>query len=124
MKAIPRRFLIHAASVRTPLKHNTFGEAASAAPVALRFVRIDCTADSPPDGDKPCGQLIYDCRNSRPSGFRLAVGQEVSFGGLVFTVRSVTPLYGGEKLHHVEAELVRGRNPRLTLCGLHPEPQT
>ena len=121
MKAIPKNFLIHTADIRTPLKHNAFGEAEYSDIEALRFVRIDYSLTDVigkvKNEDKPCGVLIYDCKNSLPSGFAFSLGQEITFGDCVFTVCSVTPLYGGKGLHHLEVGLVLGRNPRLYLSS-------
>jgi len=116
IKAIPKNFLIHSAKVRTPLKHNSFGEDEFSDDAVLRFVRLDYSLTDPLNGDdKTCGVLIYDCKNSSPPGFEFSVGQEISFGDCIFTACSVTPLFHGRGLHHIEVGLRRGAQPRLSL---------
>ena len=119
IKAIPKNFLVHTASVRTPVRHNSFGGSEYFAPVILKYIRIDYEVHEPIKaagaGYNSVGTLIYDVQNSSPKNFDFEVGQEVSFDGQVFTVYSVLPLFHGKKLHHIEAGLKQGSNLNLSL---------
>ena len=110
MRYIPREMLIHSAELRSPLSEDSFGNVIWSEAVKLEFIRIDeenkvgFSGMNKPDSGSAL--LIYDCRNSRPRNLEFAPGQQISFGGKDYTISAVRRLYGKNRLHHIEAELI------------------
>lgn len=109
IRAIPRYLLVHRAELYNIAGVGCFGERNYEEPISLRFIRVDYTSGINRDGikgfnDKGAGQavLIYDCRNSLPSGVGFEIGQKIVFEGHVFTVCKTAVYYGIKRAHHIE----------------------
>lgn len=122
MPPIPKKLLIHSAELITEFSPDKWGKASERETVKLEHVRID------PSEKYVIGEngetlrlsavLFFDCRNSFPQNIKFAlkddaaeekkvVLQKVSFGGRLFTVHTVKPLYADKnRIHHYEIELV------------------
>lgn len=111
MRCIPRYLLIHRAKLYERKKGGFFDDEKNE-PTELSFIRIDYSAKINRDGvkgfnDKGSGSalLIFDCKNSLPSGMEFSIGQRVVWGGKSFTVSGVEVIYGSTAPHHIEVTL-------------------
>ena len=108
MKPIPKRLLIHAATLRSPGAMDVW-QAPTWEDTPLKHVRIEPSAKVVLTKDNTEVQLvstlIYDCVNSSPRGIEFAAGQRVVWGGRECTVETVEQLYDERHLHHWEVGL-------------------
>lgn len=119
---IPKRLLIHSAELITEFSADKWGTPQKSETVQLEHVRIEPSAKYVIGGNGETVQLaavlFFDCRNSSPADVSFAlkddtvdgvtvVLQKVSFGGRLFTVQTVEPLYADKKrVHHYEVGLI------------------
>ena len=119
---IPKRLLIHSAELITEFSADKWGTPQKSETVKLEHVRIEPSAKYVIGGSGETIQLaavlFFDCRNSSPADVTFAlkndtvnggtvVLQKVSFGGRLFTVQTVEPLYADKnRIHHYEVGLV------------------
>ena len=110
IRAIPRPLLIHSAAYRYNIVKDAYGNITSSSTKALSRVRIDPASSIKRTKDNQELQLrsvlIYDARNSTPTGISFAVGNTITFNGDDLTIVSVDKLYDNRKLHHVEVGLI------------------
>ena len=109
MKPIPKRLLIHSATLKGVTRDAWQSE--TLAPIAaLTHVRIDPSAKLVTDKQNRqvtlTAEMIYDCRNSSPRDTAFTEGQKVLFAGREYTIETIALLYDEEKLHHYELGLV------------------
>lgn len=120
--SIPKKALIHSAELITEFSADKWGTPQKSETVQLEHVRIEPSAKYVIDGDGETIQLaavlFFDCRNSSPADVTFAlkgdtvncgtvVLQKVSFGGRLFTVQTVEPLYADKNhIHHYEVGLI------------------
>lgn len=120
--SIPKKALIHSAELITKFSADKWGTPQKSETVQLEHVHIEPSAKYVIDGDGETIQLaailFFDCRNSSPADVTFAlkgdtvngetvVFQKVSFGGRLFTVQTVEPLYADKnRIHHYEVGLV------------------
>ena len=110
MKPIPRNLLIHAASLQTAGTPDKWGKREPTTK-ELKYIRIEPSSKLVQDKENKQIQLsstlFYDCRNSLPRGVEfIEEGQTVLFGSKKYEVKTIEPLYDGNKLHHYELGLV------------------
>ena len=119
---IPKRLLIHSAELITEFSADKWGTPQKSETVQLEHVRIEPSAKYVIGGNGETVQLaavlFFDCRNSSPADVSFAlkddtvnggtvVLQKVSFGGRLFTVQTVEPLYADKNhIHHYEVGLI------------------
>lgn len=119
---IPKKLLIHSAELITEFSPDKWGKATEREAAKLEHVRIDPSEKNVigENGEtlRLSAVLFFDCRNSSPQNIKFAlkddvvggktvVAQKVSFGGRLFTVHTVKPLYADKnRIHHYEVELV------------------
>ncbi|MDE6745592.1 MAG: minor capsid protein [Oscillospiraceae bacterium] len=119
---IPKRLLIHSAELITEFTPDKWGRASEWNTIKLEHVRIEPSAKHVINGSGETVQLaavlFFDCRNSSPADVafalkddtvngRIVALQKVSFGGRLFTVQTVEPLYADKnRIHHYEVGLV------------------
>lgn len=120
--SIPKRALIHSAELITEFSADKWGTPQKSETVQLEHVRIEPSAKYVIGGNGETVQLaavlFFDCRNSSPADVTFAlkddivnggtvVLQKVSFGGRLFTVQTVEPLYADKNhIHHYEVGLI------------------
>ena len=120
--SIPKKALIHSAELITEFSADKWGTPQKSETVQLEHVRIEPSAKYVIGGNGETVQLaavlFFDCRNSSPADVSFAlkndtvnggtvVLQKVSFGGRLFTVQTVEPLYADKnRIHHYEVGLV------------------
>lgn len=111
MMPIPKRLLIHAAELQTVSEKNSWGKENLTDPVMLNHVRLEPSAkyvkDKQNNEIQLAAVLIYDCKNSRPSGLNFADGQVIAFNSETYQVQMVEALYDGHRLHHYEVGVIR-----------------
>lgn len=119
---IPKRLLIHSAELITDFSPDKWGKPSESETVQLEHVRIEPSAKYVIGGNGETVQLaavlFFDCRNSSPADVtfalkddtvndRTVVLQKVSFGGRLYTVQTVEPLYADRnRIHHYEVGLI------------------
>lgn len=119
---IPKRLLIHSAELITEFSADKWGTPQKSETVQLEHVRIEPSAKYVIGGNGETVQLaavlFFDCRNSSPADVtfalkddtvndRTVVLQKVSFGGRLYTVQTVEPLYADRnRIHHYEVGLI------------------
>lgn len=128
---IPKSLLIHSAELITEFYPDKWGTATERDTVILEHIRIESSAkhariepytkqviDRNGETIQLSAVLFFDCRNSSPADVtfalkddtvngRTAVLQKVSFGGRLYTVQTVKPLYADKnRIHHYEIGLV------------------
>lgn len=108
MRPIPKRLLIHSATLKTPngvdaWQNTTYQDQ------AISHVRVEPCSKIVQTKDNTEVQLtsllIYDCRNSSPAGITFEVQQKIKWNGTEYTIVSPEPLYDESKLHHWEVGL-------------------
>lgn len=109
MKPIPRKLLIHTVTHGYSLTKTTWGVESGSSRTISR-VRIEPSDKIIKSKDNTEQQLnavlFYDCLNSSPNGVTFARDDTITFGGEVYRVEQVTPLYDESTLHHYELGLV------------------
>lgn len=119
---IPKRLLIHSGSLITEFAPDKWGKATERETVKLERVRIEPSAKHVINGNGETVQLsavlFFDCRNSSPADVKFALKddtvngrtatlQKVSFGGRLYTVQTIEPLYADKNsIHHYEVGLI------------------
>lgn len=119
---IPKKLLIHSAELITDFSPDKWGTPQKSEMVQLEHVRIEPSAKYVIGGNGETVQLaavlFFDCRNSSPADVtftlksdtvngRTVVLQKVSFGGRLYTVQTVEPLYADRnRIHHYEVGLI------------------
>lgn len=110
MKAIPKKLLIHNATLSKTMKTNRWGDEKVEKQYLLSRVRMEPSSKIVRDKNgteiQLAATLFYDCRNSRPQGIEFAVDDIILFSGQKHAVQLVEPLYDGERLHHYELGLI------------------
>ncbi len=110
MKPIPKSLLIHTVIHMKPAKTDRWGKTELASGKKLEYVRMEPSSRIIRDKNHAevqlAATLIYDCRNSRPSGVVFAVDDIIVFNGQKHQVKTVEPLYDGRRLHHYEMGLI------------------
>ena len=108
MRPIPRALLIHSATLQQA-QTDAYGQSTLTTLADLTRVRVEPLAESVFDKEGECVErtalLIYDTRNSRPTGISFAIGQRVSCEGTAYRVTAVERCEDGRGLHHVEISL-------------------
>lgn len=118
---IPKKLLIHSAELITEFTPDKWGKASEQKSVNLEHIRIEPSAKYIINGSGETVQLaavlFFDYRNSSPADVtfalkddnvdgKTAARQKVSFGGRLFTVQTVEPLYADKnRIHHYEVGL-------------------
>lgn len=112
MMPIPKKLLIHKVLHERINKKDRWGAVEEADTTEVTKVRIEPINRIARDKNNAEIQLeailFFDCKNSRPAGFKFAEDDVISFGDNKYRVQSVELLYDGEKLHHYELGLVKG----------------
>ncbi len=119
---IPKKLLIHSAKLITEFDTDKWGNSTTQSEEILENIRIEPSSEIITDSFgtalKLSAVLFFDGRNSRPQEINFALKgdvmsgktvkiQRVEFGGRLFTVASVTPLFAdGNKIHHYEVGLM------------------
>lgn len=119
---IPKCRLFHSAELITEFAPDKWGKATERDRAKLEHVRIEPSAKHVIGGNGETVQLaavlFFDCRNSSPADItfalkddavngRTVVLQRVGFGGRLFTVQTIEPLYADKnRIHHYEVGLV------------------
>ncbi|MBQ7003366.1 MAG: hypothetical protein IJN57_05295 [Oscillospiraceae bacterium] len=109
MKPIPKRLLIHSASLHG-VTEDVWQKESLTTIAELCRIRIEPMTKLITDKqNRQCtlsAMLLYDCRNSAPQGVQFEVGQKLLWNGTEYRVETVEPLYDGARLHHLEVGLV------------------
>lgn len=109
MRPIPRKLLIHTATLKTSASIDAF-QKPTHAETALTCVRIEPSNAVIKTKDNTeitlSAVLFYDCTNSLPKGTDFALESKIVFGGEERMVKSVERFYDHNKLHHLEIGLV------------------
>lgn len=109
MKPIPKKLLIHSATLKNVTfddwQNETFTTAAE-----LTSIRIEPSSKLVTDKQNRqitlAAIMFYDCRNSSPEAVEFHHGQRVEFNGTLYRIELIEALYDGEKLHHYELGLI------------------
>lgn len=108
VKPIPRRLLIHTATLSNVMANAFQAESLQTVSV-LQHVRMEPSAKLVTTKDNRqinlAATLFFDCRNSRPSSVQFSVGQRITFAGAVYRIETVEPVYDDTRLHHYELGL-------------------
>ena len=108
MRPIPRALLIHSATLQQA-QADAYGQITLTTLANLTRVRVEPMAESVFDKDGERAErtalLIYDARNSDPTGIVFATGQRVLFEGAAYRVTAVERCADGRGLHHAEISL-------------------
>ena len=107
MKPIPRALLIHSAALYD-VAEGAWQDEEKTLVAQLEHVRVEpCTRLITTADNRSVtitATLFYDCRSSTPK-VDFAAGQRVEFGGAMYRVETVEPLYDRRRLHHIEVGL-------------------
>ena len=110
MKPIPKTLLIHSAELFEE-KEGGWQEPAREKIAELSRIRIEpCSRLVQTDSNRSVtleATLFYDCRNSSPANVEFKQGQRLTFGGELYKIELVEPLYDNKRLHHLEVGLCR-----------------
>lgn len=110
MKAIPKKLLIHSATLAREDEKDRWGNTELTNGQELTHVRMEPSSKVVRDKNgaeiQLAATLFYDCRNSRPQGIEFAVDDIILFSGQKHAVQLVETLYDGERLHHYELGLI------------------
>lgn len=108
--SIPRRLLVHSATL-SPYTGTVNGVKTYGEPVDLKFVRFEPVKQSNmgTNGESKADRfvMIYDSRNSTPTGASFFVNDKITFAGFDLTVRKVAfGIDDTSNVHHQEVTLV------------------
>lgn len=108
VKPIPRRLLIHTATL-SDVTLSAFQAESLRTVAVLQHVRIETSEKLVITKDNRqinlAAILFFDCRNSKPSSVQFSVGQRITFAGAVYRIETVEPVYDDARLHHYELGL-------------------
>ncbi len=108
VKPIPRRLLIHTATL-SDVTLSAFQSESLRTVAVLQHVRIETSEKLVITKDNRqislAATLFFDCRNSRPASVQFTVGQRITFSGAVYRIETVEPVYDDTRLHHYELGL-------------------
>ena len=108
VKPIPRRLLIHTATL-SDVTLSAFQSESLRTVAVLQHVRIETSEKLVITKDNRqislAATLFFDCRNSKPSYVQFSVGQRITFAGAVYRIETVEPVYDDTRLHHYELGL-------------------
>ena len=111
MRPIPKRLLIHTATLYQRVNVDKWGKGELNGGQELSNIRIEPSKQIIRDKNNAevqlAATLFYDCRNSRPSDVSFEVDQVVDFNGQKYQIKTVETLYDNLKLHHYEIGMVR-----------------
>ena len=111
MRPIPKRLLIHTATLYQRVNVDKWGKGELNGGQELSNIRIEPSKQIIRDKNNAevqlAATLFYDCRNSRPSDVSFEVDQVVDFNGQKHQIKTVETLYDNLKLHHYEIGMVR-----------------
>ena len=110
MRAIPRKLLIHDATLYRVSENDRWGKTQMDEGTHLTSIRIEPSGSIIRDKNNAeirlAATLFFDCQNSRPQGIGLLVDDIIVFNGQKHQVKLVEPLYDEKRLHHYELGLV------------------
>ncbi|MFI3206489.1 MAG: putative minor capsid protein [Clostridia bacterium] len=110
MLAIPKKSLCHNISVQAITGEDSWGTVSKSDIVQIEFVRIE-----PSDKIKISKEgrqitlsalLFYDSVNSKPKDYVFSTEDIVTWNDSRYKIASIEPIYGINKLHHLEIGLV------------------
>ena len=112
MRAIPKKLLIHEATVYQEAKTGSGWDGTTLEMIGrLSHVRIEPSSrivrDKNNREQQLAATLFFDCKNSQNTVRDLKEDLVVDFQGQKHRIVSVEPLYDGRKLHHYEIGMVR-----------------
>ena len=108
MRPIPRSQLPHTATLMKPTGDGYAAEVLMPVATLTRVYIAQAMAQGLTKDDTPTEQtalLLFDARHSRPKDVQFALGQRVLFGGIVYRVEAIEPLFDRARLHHTEVSL-------------------
>lgn len=110
MKPIPRKLLIHRASIRPIEAVDRWGKVILGNSQEMKFIRLEPFSKVLSDKQntqvqKSC-TLFYDCKNSLPRGFTFTKDMVITAENIDYRVQTIEPLYDENELHHYEIGLV------------------
>jgi hypothetical protein len=110
MKPIPKKLLIHSATIKAVTSTDRWGNKTTGAPVDLKYVRFEPSTkiirDKQNNELQLSSTMFYDCKNSEPASAEFTKDTIITFNGTDYKVEVIEPLYDGHKLHHYELGLV------------------
>jgi hypothetical protein len=110
MRAIPRKLLIHSATIKVVTATDRWGKETTSHPVDLKYVRIEPSSKLVKDKQNNEVQLsalmFFDMKNSQPAGTVFTQDQIILWNGIEYRVQIIDPLYDGSNLHHYELGLI------------------
>ena len=110
MGAIPKKVLIHTATLKGEVVKDVWGNIISSNDISLTNIRIDATNKLVQTTDNQERQLtaviFYDCTNSRPKDVVFLKDQPIYFNDSEHRINAILPVYDGKKLHHYEVEVI------------------
>ena len=112
MRAIPKKLLIHAATVYQESKTGSGWSGTALELIGqLTHVRIEPSSRVVRDKNNReiqlAATLFYDCKNSQSTAGDLKEDLIIDFQGSMHRIVSVDPLYDARQLHHYEIGMVR-----------------
>lgn len=109
MGAIPKRVLIHSATLKSVVR-DAWQNEISSTDTALTNIRIEQSNKMVQTKDNQERQLnaivFYDIVNSRPKNVVFAQDDIITIGGIDRRIHLVRPEYDSKKLHHYEVEVI------------------
>ncbi|MEG2428888.1 MAG: putative minor capsid protein [Oscillospiraceae bacterium] len=109
MQPIPKRLLIHKATLLKNGINDHWGNAPPPEMVAILHVRIEPSSKIIQDKQNKQIQLssllIYDCKNSSPKNLIFKVQDIIKFNDNELVVASIESFYDEKNLHHIELGL-------------------
>lgn len=110
MRAIPKKLLIHSATIKSISAEDRWGNITTTPPVDLNYIRLEpiktIVKDSQNNEIQLNTLLFYDCKNSEPKDVVFAKETIITINGVDHTIKTLEPLYDERKLHHYELGLI------------------
>ena len=110
MRAIPKKLLIHSATIKGVETSDRWGNEPTSAPINLTFVRVEPSSKIVKDKQNNDLQLnaimFFDAKNSQPNDVVFTQEQIIVFNGIEYNIQTIEPLYDDKKLHHYELGLI------------------
>lgn len=111
MRPIPKKMLIHSATIEAVASKDRWGKETFSSAVDLKNVRFEPSTKIVKDKQNNDVQLactlFYDCKNSLPKNVNFYNDQIISFNSEKYKVQIIEPLYDMKKLHHYELGLIK-----------------